>query len=105
MAVTLTRKTLDNYEREIDKKYKQEKESIQTMKELFARIESGSKWDEFAAAGRGSTLSPLKTGDGAHTLTGKIQEVCEKYKNEQWTMRHAAHAHPSSQYRFPLEER
>ncbi len=81
MPITLTKETIDNYEREIEERYKREKEGVQALRELFARLEAGGPES-------GATPPPVRRVAGRRqTLASKIEEVCSRYKNEEWTTR------------------
>ena len=81
MPITLTKETIDNYERELEERYKRDKEGIQALRELFARLETGKH-------ASGATPPPVKRVTGRRqTLASKIEEICSRYKTEEWTTR------------------
>ena len=108
MPITLTKAVVDRFEREIEVRYKSDKEAARGMRVLLSRYESGGIAPELSAAMSGSDgldlpLPPLEDTAHAHTLAGKVAEVCERYADEQWTMRRMLKY--LRQVDFPLKEK
>ncbi len=88
--MTLTREFIDDYEREVDRKYDEEKKSIQAVREFLDRMETDRRQNSpsgLTIAGDGSEFPAFRPSAVRQTLVGKIEEICANYKSEQWTMR------------------
>ena len=92
MPILLSKAVVDRFEREIEDRYKCDKEAVRGMRTLLERYEAGDLTAEVRAAMSGPDakdlpLPPLEVPANAQTLASKVAEVCEQYANEQWTMR------------------
>lgn len=86
MPVTLTKEIIDQHERELEQDYSRRKEGIQAMRELLARMEAAAPPP--SSRGSGGPRRARAAAPGKRlTLPAAIMEICERNKNQQWTMR------------------
>lgn len=108
MSILLSRAVVDRFEEEVEDRYKRDKEAVRGMRTLLERYESGELADEVRAAMRGPNarelpLPPLEDTSSAQTLASKVADVCERFADEQWTMRRMVAY--LRQLQFPLSDK
>ena len=93
MSITLTRESIKRYELELEERYRRAKDAIQLMRQMLNQGESGFPTIDpglagvSAAGAQHASLPPLEATTEAQSLAGKIEQVCEEFHDDRWTMR------------------
>ena len=93
MSISLTRESINRYELELEERYRRAKDAIQLMREMLNQGESGFPTIDpglagvSAAGAQHASLPPLEATTEAQSLAGKIEQVCEEFHDDRWTMR------------------